>query len=429
MRYAILVTVSGVFLGAQGQPNCTGITLDVDARCACVKDPNSQACGLVKAGLYEPHDMTKIKGLNSGFVGTIAPAPARTAPAQPARAPKARVVPLATKDYLRVVQPNAQLAVGFDFEKMFQSPELMAAVFGQADGDDGRRQIMGAFKEMDHLWLSVAAPNDVIVLMTGKFVQGVAAGIFYAQGVQPVFLGGAHAMMIGSEPSIQGALARLAKPPAATTGWVARRARELSKDHETWLATEPPPAAKAATNRAASPFSAIRRFAMGVRVSDVPGIDGEVVTDSDSSAGTLAEWIDRMKATIREKTGVGALDALKIERDGATLRFAAKDDGLLNGEAGKTAMSSDFGVEFYNLLLAGFPGEQVRTVAEDKLLTVKTGMPREEVLKLVGPPLSITSIQGLDTPRETWTYQVPFGKQFTVRLEGGVVAAPPASHN
>jgi len=394
----------------------------VDARCACVKDPNSQACGLVKAGLYEPHDMTKIKGLNSGFVGTIAPPPARTAPTAPTRPRQARVVPLATKDYLRFLQPNAQVALGFDFEKVFQSPELMAAVFGQADGDDSRNQILGALKEMDHLWLSVAAPNDVVILMTGKFEQGVAAGMFYAQGIQPVFLGGARVMMIGSEPSIQSALARLAKPPAATAGWVARRARELSTDHETWIVTEPPPAAKPS---AATAFSTIRRFAMGVRISGVPGIDGEVVADSDSSAGTIAEWVDHMKAAIREKTGVGALDSLSVDRDGATLRFAARDDGLLNGDAGKTAMSSDFGVELYNVLMAGFPGAPARTVAADKLLTVKTGMPREEVLKLVGPPLSITSIQGLDTPRETWTYQVPFGKQFTVRLDAGVVTAAP----
>jgi hypothetical protein len=52
-------------------------------------------------------------------------------------------------------------------------------------------------------------------------------------------------------------------------------------------------------------------------------------------------------------------------------------------------------------------------------------MKREELLTLVGPPLSVAAINGLDTPRETWTYQVPFGKQATVRLDGGVVTAPP----
>jgi hypothetical protein len=419
MRYAILVTASAAILAAQGKPNCTGITLDVDARCACVKDPNSQACGLVKAGLYEPHDMTKMKGLYSGSAGTVAPAPTRTAPVAPARPRQARVVPLTTKDFLRVVHPNAQLAVGFDFEKMFQSQELMGVVFGQADGDDDRAKVMGAFKEMDHLWLSVASGTDVVLLMTGRFEQGVAAGMFYSQGIQPVFLGDAHVMMIGPESAIQGALARLAKPPA-TVGWVARRAREMAKDHEAWIVTEPPVSAKGATL-----FSTVRKFAMGARVTGTMGIDGDVTADSEAGADKLAEWIDHMKALIRKKTGVGALDALKVERAGASLRFTAIDDGVLTGEAGKNAMNSDFGVELYGVMMAGFPGVPPQRVAAEKLLTVKEGMKREEVLTLLGPPLSVSSIQGLETPRETWTYQVPFGKQYTVRLDGGVVSAPP----
>jgi hypothetical protein len=52
-------------------------------------------------------------------------------------------------------------------------------------------------------------------------------------------------------------------------------------------------------------------------------------------------------------------------------------------------------------------------------------MKREEVLRLLGQPLSVSAIQGLDTPRETWIYQVAFGKQFTVKLDGGVVTSPP----
>jgi hypothetical protein len=416
MRYGILIVLAGVSCAGQGQPNCTGITLEVDSRCACVKDPNSQSCGLVKAGLYNPIDFSKIRPNNLGVGGTINPPANRTtAPAKPRQA---RVVPLAHKDYLRFLHPQAQLAAGVDFEKVFQSPELMAALFGQPEGEDGRNKVLGALKEMDHLWMSFVAPSDVVVLMTGKFEQGVAAGIFYAQGIQPVFLGGAHVMMIGSEASIQGALDRLAKP-AANGGWVTRRARELSKDHETWIVTEPPAGASQAGT-----LGGIRQFAMGVRLAAPAGIDGEVVTDSDASAEKIAAWVDRMKAVIREKTGTGALDPLTVERAGATLRFAAKDDGMLAGEAGKSAMNSDLGVELYGVMMASFPGMPPRAVAEDKLLAVKAGMRREEVLTLLGPPISISSIQGLDTPRETWTYQIPFGKQLSVRLDAGVVTGP-----
>jgi hypothetical protein len=327
---------------------------------------------------------------------------------------------LAHKDYLRFLHPNANLVAGFDFEKVFQSPELMGSLFGAAEGEDARNKVAGALKEMDHLWLSFTAPSDVVILMTGKFEQGSAAGMFYAQGIQPVFLGGAHAMMVGSEPSIQAALARLAKP-AATGGWVTRRAREFSKDHETWIVTEPPPG----TSHGAAALQTIRQFALGFRLTGEAGLDGEAVADSEANAEKMAAWIDQMKAAIHERTGVGALDSLTVERTGSTLRFAAKDGSLLAGDAGKTAMSSDIGVELYAVIMAGFPGMPSRTVAGDKLLAVRAGMKRAEVLNLLGPPLSVSAIQGLDPPRETWTYQIPFGKQLSLRLDDGIVTVPP----
>lgn len=89
-------------------------------------------------------------------------------------------------------------------------------------------------------------------------------------------------------------------------------------------------------------------------------------------------------------------------------------------------MNSDFGVELYRLIISGFPGTPQKTVAAEKLLTVHAGMKREDVLALLGPPQSITTIDGLDVLRESWTYQVPFGRQYTVRLDGGVVAGPAA---
>jgi hypothetical protein len=420
MRRSILIALVSVSGWAQNQPVCSGVALDVDARCACVKDPNSQACGLVKSGLYEPRDFTKWKPYNPGLAATVKQPAARAA----ARPRQARVVPLAHKDYLRFLPPNAQLAAGFDFEKVFQSsPELLAALFGQGENDGGRGQLMGALKEMDHLWFSFSAPNDIVILMTGRFEQGAAAGMFYAEGIQPVFLGGAHAMMVGSEPSIQAALGRLGRPAAAKSseGWVTRRARELSKEHETWIATEPP----RGTNQSATALSGVRQFAFGVRLSGTAGIDGEVVADSEAGAEKIAAWVDQTKAAIREKTGVGVLDSVTVDRVGTTLRFSGKDDGLLDGPAGKNAMNSDLGVELYNVIMAGFPGMPPRSVAEDKLLAVKAGMRREEVLSLVGPPLSVSSIQGLDLPRETWTYQIAFGKRLSVRLDGGVVTAPP----
>ncbi|HLX44606.1 MAG TPA: hypothetical protein VKR43_14270 [Bryobacteraceae bacterium] len=425
MRYPLLIAAVGVSLvvslAAQDQPNCTGITLQVDVRCACIKDPHSQQCDFVKAGVYGPHDFSKMKGLNGGLIG--APnQPAAKPAAKPAQPQQARVVPLAHKDYLRFLQPNAQVAAGFDFSKVFQSPELMAALFGQTDSDS-QNKVVAALKEMDHLWFGFTAPSDFVLVMTGKFEQGAAAGMFYSQGIRPVFLADAHAMMIGPEPAVQAALARLAKPlPApASMGWAARRSRELAKDHETWIVTEPPAGAATGT----SPLAAMRRFALGFRLTGEGSLDGEVVADSEANAEKMGAWVEQMKSAIREKTGVGALDSLTVERAGTTLRFTAKGDSLLAGDAGKKAVSSDFGVELYSAIAAGFPGMQTRTVAADKLLSVKEGMKKDEVVSLLGPPLSVSAIQGLDTPRETWTYQVPFGKQLTLRLDNGIVTSAP----
>jgi hypothetical protein len=417
---------------AQNQPNCSGIGRDVDVRCACVKDPSSKLCEMVKAGFYDNSKPKTLKfDLGSALGGTRIPAtgavprtPARRGAqvTQSRRVEQARVVPLPHPDFLRFLHPNAQFAAGFNFEKLFRSPELLASLFGQSESQDARSAVMAALREMDRLWLSFAPPNDIVILATGRFEHGAAAGMFYAQGIRPVFLGGAGVMMIGPEPAIQSALGRLARP-AANADWVAQRGRELSRDHETWIVAEPPAAAGTSAREAA--VQSIRRFALGFRLAGTVSLDGEAGADSEADAILITGWIDRMKAMVRKKTGGGAIDALSVERDGSTVRFRAESDALLNAEAGKSAMNSDLGVELYSLIMSGFPGTPTNTVASDKLLAVREGMKREEILSLLGQPLSVSAIHGLETPRETWTYQVPFGKQVTVRLDGGVVTIPP----
>lgn len=412
MLYPILVALLLVSLPASGQPNCTGIRLDVDARCGCVKDPNSELCKMVKAGFYDTDRSKTMKPFSLGWTGTgIQPAAgasrSRAQVSQPAR--QARVVPLAHKDYLRFLHPNAQMVAGGDIGKLFQTAELLGGLLGQGEG---------ALREIDRIWLSIAPGNDVVLLMTGRFEQGAAAGMFYSQGIVPVFLGGAHAMMIGSEPSLQAALARL-RNPVAPAGWAARRARELSRDHETWIVND-----RSAAGQGSGALRTVRQFALGFRLTGEQGADGEAVADSEASAVEIAAWLDQTKASLRQMTGTGVLDSLNVERSGATLRFSATDRALLSGTAGRAALQSDFGVELYALMFGGFPGIQARSVAENKLLALKAGSTREDVLAMLGPPLSVSAIQGLEPPRETWTYQVPFGKKYSLRLEGGVVSGP-----
>src|SRR5260370_34799909 len=192
----------------------------------------------------------------------------------------------------------------------------MGSLFGSGEGQDARNNVIRALKEMDHMWLSFVGPSDVVVLMTGKFEQGVAAGMFYAQGIRPVFLGDALVMMMGSEPSIQAALARLAKPAATTGGWVTRRAREMSKSHETWIVNELTPGA----NHGATALQSIRQFALGLRLTGEMGLDGEAVADLEASGEKLAFWGGQMEAAIREKAGVCALGLREGRRGGGSAR-------------------------------------------------------------------------------------------------------------
>src|SRR5262249_50921032 len=102
----------------------------------------------------------------------------------------------------------------------------------------------------------------------------------------PVFLGDAHTMMIGPEPSIQAALARMAKA-AADDGWVNRRAREMARNHDAWIVTEHPAGADRGVNEGVA-LQFIRRFALGFRLTGDVAIDGEAVADSEEGAQKVA---------------------------------------------------------------------------------------------------------------------------------------------
>jgi hypothetical protein len=416
--------IASTLLAQTNPPDCRGPARDFDARCGCVRDPNSKLCEMVKAGFYDSHRQTTMKpfkldwGGSSALIGGSSRAPqpsnVQLRPQQVRPQQQARVVPLAHKDYLRFLHPNAHLAAGFSLEKVLSSAEVMRGLLAGGEDPTGS---LGAFKEVDQFWMSFTAPNDIVLLMTGKFQNGEMAKLFYAQGVRPVFLGGAGAMMIGSEPSIQTALARLAKPATTGTGWVSQKARELSRTHDLWFVTERQH--KAETDQVLGP---VQKLAFGLGVKDGGTIDGEATADTESKADAILQWVERIK-----QKGNGSLDALKVDRAGATLHFAAKGNSFTTPEVNKVTMSSDFGAELYSLLMSGLPGMPPNAVSQEKMDAVRAGMKREDVLTLLGRPLAVSSIQGLETPRETWTYQVAFGKRFNIRLDNGSVAVAPTT--
>src|SRR5579862_3612556 len=80
MRHQILIAVVclapvAALVEAQNPPDCNNaITRDVDVRCSCIKDPNSDQCSMVKRGFYEPHDISKIKDQYSASAWNPQPA-------------------------------------------------------------------------------------------------------------------------------------------------------------------------------------------------------------------------------------------------------------------------------------------------------------------------------------------------------------------
>src|SRR5579863_2559874 len=101
MRKLLLICLLSLPVGAQSQPTCTGITLDVDARCSCIKDPKSMSCELFKKGFYD--GKMKMWEPTGGWVGsnnvgsTNKVGPVAATAGKPRQA---RVVPLPSKDYL-----------------------------------------------------------------------------------------------------------------------------------------------------------------------------------------------------------------------------------------------------------------------------------------------------------------------------------------
>src|SRR5262245_17369157 len=100
MSYFALAGALTLSLVVQAQPNCTGITLEVDARCGCVKDPGSQLCELVKKGFYDTNG-PKVKpisvGLSSGWNNTSPSSPKPSPTVRSSKPAQARVVPLPSK--------------------------------------------------------------------------------------------------------------------------------------------------------------------------------------------------------------------------------------------------------------------------------------------------------------------------------------------
>lgn len=338
-------------------------------------------------------------------------------------------------DYLRFIPPDAEIAAGFEVK---QVASLIDAMIVQMMGPDARKSAakgMDALRQIDRLWLAArdSGSEGALILVTGRFERGSGLEALKAPGMIQVFVGGPNAMLIGSEKAVRAALRRLNAPQDGDDGWVGDQARQLAPDHDFWLAMQP----RADLQQVASQLQGMRQFSLAAKLHDETRLDGELVTVSETIMDKLMATVDEAKARmIKDNPKTRAtLDKMTVERDGDTLRFSAK-----GGKLSTQQFSTEIARQLHGMVSAMMPtpgggalqrpqavAAAVETpsaaVADEKLLAVKKGMKRAEVVGLIGKPATVSSISGLEVQRETWTYRLESGKKVTLRLDDGVVTA------
>ena len=357
---------------------------------------------------------------------------ATLAGAQPLGGAPPRTVPLPRNDYLTFIHPDAQAVIGFDFKPV---TTLIDALISEMAGPNAKKTTKGldGMKELDRVWISIqgtTGAQDVLVLMTGHFERGaLAAELTNAPGgFARVFLGGPNVMLAGPEASVKAALVRLSAPgKEATLGWAAEQAREFSTDHDFWIAAQP----GAELQQMAGQFGGLTHFVFGAKLHNEASFDGEFGAVSDAIIDKMMVELEATKAkAIKENPKMRALlEKLAVERDGMVLRFSAQG-GKINPKQFASELSKQVRTVMSSLLSGGASQQRAIVdlkvlVPDEKLEGVKKGMTRDEVTGLLGKPVMVSSISGLDVPRESWTYHLASGKKVTLRLDDGVVSSLP----
>lgn len=397
----MLRTIAGSLLIAVSLPaqDCRpgSVSRDADSRCACIKDPASEHCKLQTAMQDAAKNLSK--GIQTGLAGGIYTGPSRSPQAARATAAprQARVVNIGHKDYLRFLHPSAKFAAGIDVRKLRALADATGFLPSREDLQKNPL-FANAFHEVERMWISFAGERDFLLLLDGRFETGSMANVFYSQGVYPVFLGDASAMLVGPPASVEAALARLRAPAAPS------KFRELSAGSQAYLVVAPP------EQPAGDPFHGIRQIAFGLRIEGEAKAEATITGATAESIAALEKWLRTMQK-----------DALTIESSGTTLRVSAQGFD----PSGSFASDSALAVKMHPLFLGWLPGQPKSVVSTAQMQAVREGMAQEELVRLAGRPIAVSGIQGLETPRETWTYQIAFGRQVTIRLDGGVVTAPP----
>jgi len=386
MAIRAFISVLLACIGALAQ-NCRpgSVTMDVDIRCACVKDPNSQTCDLYKRN----------KSMYDGKGVQMWNPPAGLAPAAPTRseshasentrsAPQERTPVSATllpaeTPFWRILPPGTRMAVGMRPQWMVTSPLLdqMMRMAGPVGG-----------QSMDAMRSELAAVDTVIIAMTSTnappLILARAEDVVRATKSErdPYRYVDPDTILVGDWKETGTAMNRLFSKSDATAE--ARMAGRVAAWSDFWVVMN----LLTAPGGLAARLPGATRLTVGASVRDDITVEAWLDTASPLAAKRLA---DRLRSNPKGAPIVDQIAGAQtaIEERGSSVRLYAR----LAGVAGHAATA------------ASRP-PALAPVSRAKVSEVHPGMLRTEVEALLGRAHSETTIQGAELPVATLIYHL-----------------------
>ncbi len=320
-----------------------------------------------------------------------------------------RTVPLSHTSYLRFLHSDAHSAFGFDVKPITAAVE---ALLGPNHLD--------AINEIDRVWISTNQ-TDSVVLMMGHFERGATVREIRNAGATPVFLGNSRVLLAGTAAAVDAAVARLNSATVPRLVWVAKQAWQLAAGRDLWAAMAPLDELR----QRATWLTGVREFSLGARFGEGVTLDGEVVTNSDARREKLIGEIESLRQAMMLPDGDDRDEAtdrgVTLDHAATSVHFTTTVDQIAV-PALAVPLLQPFTSLFISKSTSAAPGPApVATVADEKLRAIQPGSTRNEIMTALGPPHMVTSISGLDVPRETWAYRLSSGKKATFRFDAGIV--------
>jgi hypothetical protein len=373
------------------------VELDVNMQCACVKDPNSEQCGMYKRNksMYDGKGIQMWQPTEGAPKTDPAPAPRRASqssvPQQ--RTPESATLLPADTPFWQMLPVGTRIAVGMRPQWLTASPLLaqLLSLGGQMGGQN-----------MDAVRRELAAVDMVIMASTrsgrAPLILARATDVVRATKAErdPYRYVDPDTILVGDWDETDAAMGRLfSQGPVSAE---ARMASRVAAWSDVWLVMDPQVTASLA--------------------AQLPGVTKITVGMAMRDGLTLEAWLDTPSAQAAKNL------AARLQKNPQGAPFVSQISG-----ATSAVEQRDSSVRVYARVTASQPaGAPVRlpaldVVTRNEFAEVQAGMDRAGVEGLVGKPHSVMAIQGADEPVETLIYNLDDKGTARVRVVNGKVVS------